>query len=164
MDRGLHFCHHGRAMAVNPFEPPPGASLQTTVEPQGRTLSEAALGQLHETAAPALWTARFALVSLVLTALNGIVGLARGNAAAGPIDVVVSLALTLALGFFFLSRYRRYAWYARRMTTGEPGAMSIVLATQRSIFKGFGVIAILLMGTMVAGIVWGIINHRLRRG
>jgi hypothetical protein len=141
---------------VNPFEPPRAAlGAPSAGDPSdARTLSEEAARELTASAPWARWTARLAAAGVAVTILNSLVALSQ---APGPKEMgkaIGGLLFGIPIAVIMVVAFRRYAGGAERLAAGDPRAVEAVMDAQRSLFKTVGVIVLLLMGLVFAGVLF----------
>ncbi len=126
-------------------------------------MPEEALRELQATARPSLWTARLAVVSLVVTVINAAITVGRSPGVGQIGGAIGGLVVAVPLSVYFLGLYRRYADNARRLRT-EPRALTVVIDTQASLFKSYGVMMIIAFAFVFVATVIGILVGIARRG
>jgi hypothetical protein len=150
-------------MGVNPFDPP-----RTDLEgggsdggpAAGKAIPEAAVRELVGTAPWARWTARLVLLSIPLTVINAVVAMAKAKQAAEIGGQVAGLVIGLPITIVFLVLFRRFAARASDLAAGEPRAAGEAIDAQRALFKGYGILMIIMLVLIVFGTVIGIVVGR----
>jgi hypothetical protein len=156
LDVAARFCDHGPAMA-NPFEPPRSDLEGVAAAGDAGTVPEPALRDLVATAPWARWTVRFALASLVLSLINAVVTMVKAKNAVVAGSQIGSLVVGLPVSILFLVFFQRYAARAAELAAGEGRALPDVIDAQRSLYKLFGIVTIILFVVMALFMVVAIV-------
>jgi hypothetical protein len=155
-------------MSVNPFEPPrsqeAAAAAATGAGPD--VLPEAALGELVASAPWVRWLARLTLLSVVLTIASLVATLLRATKPGEVGGAVGGAIVGLPMAILFSVLFRRYAAHAERLPGRQPEHLSGVLDGQRSIFKTYAIITLIMVGfiglVVVIAVGVGIMGARNR--
>jgi hypothetical protein len=148
-------------MGVNPFDPP-RTDLEGGAGGGEHAMPAEALRELVGTAPWARWTVWLVMISIPLNVLNAVLTMSKAKT---PFEVgsqVGSLVVGLPITIVFLLLYRRYAARAGELAGGEPRAASEVIDAQRSLFKAYGIFAIIALVLVVLMTTLGIVGAMMR--
>jgi hypothetical protein len=149
---------------VNPFEPPRTDLEGVAASSDAGALPEPALRELVGSAPWARWTARLALVSIVLGIVNAVVTMLKAKSAIEVGSQVGSLVVSVPVGIVFLVLFRRYAARATELEKGEGRALADVIDAQRSLYKTMGIVTIVMIVMIGLVTVLGIVVGLLAAG
>lgn len=146
-------------MTINPFEPPRAVeetAAAAAVTGDGAEVPSAAIDELVKSAPWARWAA---IAFIVGSACNVLESLAKvvmtgKSAHLGAAIGGATVSIPMAVLFWWVSR--RYYTNAARLPAGGRAALAEVIAAQRALFTGMGVITLAAIGLVMLAIGAGI--------
>ena len=146
-------------MTINPYEPPRApedGAAALPVTGTGDEVSDTVIDELVKSAPWARWAGYLFVVATAGSVLESVVAVVRARQNAHLGTAIGGAAISIPMAALFLWVSRRYSTNAARLPASGRGALSEVIASQRRLFTGLGVILLLVSGLIVLAIGAGL--------